>query len=87
MFLRCSLKKNWIVILLIWERVNDEECRLLRCSRKLHKSHVIVLPAPTGGSHTAVGPGEGQTRSVELFRALPDLSSQNVNFKSLSPVR
>ena len=37
------------VILLIWERVNDEECRLLRCSRKLHKAHVIVLPAPTGG--------------------------------------
>ena len=56
------------VILLIWERVNDEECRLLRCSRKLHKSHVIVLPAPTGGSHTAAGPGERQTRSVELFR-------------------
>ena len=48
-FLRCSLKENWIVILLIWERVNDEECRLLRCSRKLHKAHVIVLPAPTGG--------------------------------------
>ena len=67
-FLRCSLKENWIVILLIWERVNDEECRLLRCSRKLHKAHVIVLPAPTGGSHTAAGPGERQTRSVELFR-------------------
>ena len=57
----------FFVILLIWERVNDEECRLLRCSRKLHKAHVIVLPAPTG-SHTAAGPGERQTRSVELFR-------------------
>ena len=68
MFFEGKLDVILLVLLLIWERVNDEECRLLRCSRKLHKSHVIVLPAPTGGSHTAAGPGERQTRSVELFR-------------------